>query len=33
VQIKTTLRFHPCNNGYHQEHHHQQMLLRLWGKK
>jgi hypothetical protein len=29
VQIKTTLRFHPCNNGYHQEHHHQQMLLRL----
>jgi hypothetical protein len=36
MQIKTTLRFHltPVRmNGYHQDHHQQQMLARMQGKK
>jgi hypothetical protein len=35
MQIKTTLRFHltPVKNSYHEEHHQQQMLVSMWGKK
>jgi hypothetical protein len=24
---------HPCSNSYHQDHHQQQMLVRMWGKR
>jgi hypothetical protein len=35
MQIKTTLRFHftPVQISYHQKHHQQQMLERMWGKR
>jgi hypothetical protein len=34
MQIKTTVRFHLTRlNSYHQEHHQQQMLARMWGKR
>jgi hypothetical protein len=34
MQIKTTLiPPHSCLNGYHQEHHHHQMLVRMQGKR
>jgi ribosomal protein L32 len=31
-QNHTKIPHHPCLNGYHQDHHHQQMLARMWGK-
>jgi hypothetical protein len=40
MQIKTTLRFHLTPiiinthmNSYHQKHHHQQVLVRMWEKR
>jgi hypothetical protein len=36
MQIKTTLNKIPphfCSKSYHQEHHQQQMLVRMWGKR
>jgi hypothetical protein len=33
IQIKIILRFHSCQNGYHQEYKQQQMLVRMWGKR
>jgi hypothetical protein len=24
---------HPCYNSYHQKHHQQQVLVRMWGKR
>jgi hypothetical protein len=35
MQIKTTLRFHltPVRIAYHQKHHQQHALARMWGKR
>jgi hypothetical protein len=31
-QNHTKILPHSCQNSYHQKHHHQQMLVRMWGK-
>jgi hypothetical protein len=32
-QNHTKISYHSCYNSYHKEHHHQQMLVRMWGKR
>jgi hypothetical protein len=32
-QNHTNIPPHPCWNGYHQKHHQQQVLARMWGKR
>jgi hypothetical protein len=32
-QNYTKIPPHPCTNSNHQDHHQQQMLVRMWGEK
>jgi hypothetical protein len=32
-QNHTKIPPHPCKNSYHQKHHQQQMLARMWGRR